>query len=188
MLRSANLRTVLSKSQNANPLNGEPETNFNAEWLLKVTQGHVFRCLWGAVNGLYIVAYICPWMWRFRRYSWRKKRINRHFDDSTLIWRPLFLANLREYPHKSVLTLLETRIPKLWQYMGRPSSANFRSVLPSHKRQPISCRLPSPKQILIKMAIQDQSRSYISVFLKSHSWTTWHNIISVALDVKLRKI
>jgi len=43
MLGSANVRTVLSESQNANPIDAEPETYFNAKWPFRVIQGHPFR-------------------------------------------------------------------------------------------------------------------------------------------------
>ena len=36
MHSSANFRTVFSESQNANPLDAEPETDFNAKWPFKV--------------------------------------------------------------------------------------------------------------------------------------------------------
>jgi len=34
----------LSESQNTNPLDAEPETDFNAKWPFKVIQGHLFWC------------------------------------------------------------------------------------------------------------------------------------------------
>jgi len=47
MLKSANVRTVLSESQNVNPFDAEPETDFNAKWSFRVIQfqGHLLRCL-----------------------------------------------------------------------------------------------------------------------------------------------
>jgi len=36
MRSSANFRTVFSESQNANPLDAKPETDFNAKWPFKV--------------------------------------------------------------------------------------------------------------------------------------------------------
>ena len=53
MHRSENFRTVLSEKQNANPLDTEPETDFNAKWSFKDIQGHLFRCHWGATKGLH---------------------------------------------------------------------------------------------------------------------------------------
>jgi len=53
MRSSANFRTVFCESQNANPLDAEPETHFNAKWPFKVIQGHLFRCQWRASKGLH---------------------------------------------------------------------------------------------------------------------------------------
>jgi len=41
MLRSANVRTVLSDD----PLDAEPETDFSAKWPFRVIQGHLLWCL-----------------------------------------------------------------------------------------------------------------------------------------------
>ena len=57
MRSSANFRTVFSESQNANPLDAEPETYFDAKWLFKVIQGRLFRRQWRATKGLHIVQY-----------------------------------------------------------------------------------------------------------------------------------
>ena len=54
---SANFRTVFSESQNANPLDAEPEPDFNAKWPYKVIQGHPFRCKWRAIKGLHSTIY-----------------------------------------------------------------------------------------------------------------------------------
>ena len=43
-LRSANFRRVLPESENAYPLDSEPETDFNGKCPFKVIQGHLFRC------------------------------------------------------------------------------------------------------------------------------------------------
>jgi len=40
---SANFRTVLSETGDANPLVAETETDFNPKWPFKVIQGHLFR-------------------------------------------------------------------------------------------------------------------------------------------------
>ena len=55
MLRSENVTTVLSDNQNVNPLDADPETDFNAKWPFK---GHLYvlRCLRRATMG-YIVQY-----------------------------------------------------------------------------------------------------------------------------------
>jgi len=34
----------IRKPKHANPLDAEPETNFNAKWPFRVIQGHLFRC------------------------------------------------------------------------------------------------------------------------------------------------
>jgi len=76
------------KAGDANPLVAEPETDFNAKWPFKVIYfGIIEEPLTGATqhNG--------PWMWRFGRYSERKKR------KSPFSTTPL--SNPREYPHKA---------------------------------------------------------------------------------------
>jgi len=50
---SANFRTVFSESQNANPLDAEPETHFNARWPFKIIQGHLFGCQWRITKRLH---------------------------------------------------------------------------------------------------------------------------------------
>jgi len=50
---SANFRPDFSESQNANPLDAKPETDFNAKWQFKVIQGHLFRCQRRATKGLH---------------------------------------------------------------------------------------------------------------------------------------
>jgi len=57
MRSSANFRAVFPESQNANPLDVEPETHFNAKWPVKVIQGHLcFGINDEALRG-YIVQY-----------------------------------------------------------------------------------------------------------------------------------
>jgi len=53
MASSANFRTVLSETGDANPLVAEPKTDFNAKWPFKVIQGHLFRCRWRATNWIH---------------------------------------------------------------------------------------------------------------------------------------
>ena len=50
---SANFRQFCPKSRNASSLVAEPKTDFNAKWLFKVTQGHLFGCHWRATKGLH---------------------------------------------------------------------------------------------------------------------------------------
>ena len=71
MRSSANFRTVFSESQNANPLDAKPETDFNAKWPFNVIEGHPFRCQWRSTEGPHSTM---PWMWRFGRYGERKKQ------------------------------------------------------------------------------------------------------------------
>jgi len=62
-VRSANFRIVFSESQNDNPLDAEPEPDFNAKWLFNVVQSHPLRCQWRASKRIhstiqwYIVQY-----------------------------------------------------------------------------------------------------------------------------------
>jgi len=52
MRSSANFSAVFSESQNANPLDAEPETHFNAKSPFWVIQCHLFQCQW-ATEGLH---------------------------------------------------------------------------------------------------------------------------------------
>jgi len=137
---SANFRTVFCESQNANPLDAEPETRFNAKWPFSVIQGHLFRCQWRAVG--YIVQYNnCGLEYEGSENIASERNKNRHFrPPHSYLTSPLQRTPANIHVN---LTLLEIRIPRLhfcrWQCVG--SSANFRTVLSeSQKRQLISCR------------------------------------------------
>ena len=119
MRSSANFRTVFSKSQNANPLDAEPETHFSAKWPFKVIKGHLFPCQWRALRGYIVQHNNCGLEYEGSEDIASERSENRHFR------RPYshLTSSLQPTPSNKHmnLILLETRIPALhfcrWQFV-----------------------------------------------------------------------
>ena len=100
---SANFRTVLSESRRRQPI-AEPEIDFNAIWPFKIIQGHLFGLTEEPPRGYIAQCNKCGLrcMWRFGRYSERKKRKS-PFSTTRLSFDVRSPANPREYLHKAYL-------------------------------------------------------------------------------------
>jgi len=151
MLRSTNFRTVLTESQNGNPLDTEPETHLTQN-------GHSM-----SFKVIYFGVIEEPPVYTVYIAQYKNCGLECEGSTTPLSFDAQSLANPREYPHQSYLP--RNYVPWATFLSLTVAVQNFRTVLSySQKCQPISCW--ARNRFLSKIAIQCYSRSSISLYVE----------------------